>query len=157
VRQLITNDAGFDFEVGHWNSKVRRLAAPLSGSDEWLTYEGTTGVTPLWKGAYAVELDVSGHAGHLHFFSLRFFDKAANEWVLRTGVPGSGDLDPPLRGRFKQGVGEFNGLDTFKGRSVMVRLVVRKPSDGPAVFEQYFSVDNGKTFELNLVTEDERA
>lgn len=28
----------FDFELGVWNTRVKRLAKPLSGSDVWLEY-----------------------------------------------------------------------------------------------------------------------
>lgn len=149
-----TNARGFDFEVGRWTSTVSRLAAPLSGSNEWLHYEGITVVYPLWQGAYAVELDVSGEAGRLRAFSLRLFDEKTDQWLLRTGVPGSANLDPPLRGGFRNGVGEFFGPDVFRGGPVLVRLVIRDISENSARFEQYFSDDDGKSFELNLLTED---
>jgi hypothetical protein len=148
---------GFDFEVGRWRSTVKRLAAPLTGSDEWLRYEGITLVTALWRGAYAVELDVHGDTGRLHAFSLRLYDEAADEWLLRTGVPGSGDLDPPLRGGFIDGLGEFVGPDVYRGTPVLVRLVIRDITATSARFEQYFSTDDGNSFELNLFTEDVRA
>jgi hypothetical protein len=154
---LTTNAHGFDFEVGRWTSTVSRLAVPLSGSDEWLHYRGTTIVYPLWAGAYAVELDVSGHAGRLRAFSLRMFDDSSDEWLLRTGVPGSADLDPPLRGGFADGIGEFVGPDSYRGTSVLVRFVIRDITQTSARFEQYFSTDGGESFELNLFTEDVRA
>lgn len=147
---------GFDFEVGRWRSKVSRLAAPLSGSDEWLHYQGITLVWPLWRGAYAGELDVSGDAGGFRAFSLRLYDETADEWLLRTGVPGSADLDPPARGGFSNGIGEFLGPDVFRGTPVLVRLVIRDISAASVRFEQYFSTDNGNSFELNLITEDVR-
>lgn len=151
------NAGGFEFEVGRWRSTVSRLAAPLTGTDEWLAYEGLTLVYPLWPDAYAVHLDVSGPAGRLQAFSLRLFDVASDEWLLRTGVPGSASLDPPLRGGFANGVGEFNGPDVFRDEPVLVRLVVRDITSTSARFEQYFSADGGATYELNLVAEDVRA
>lgn len=129
------------------------LAAPLSGSGEWLQYEGSTLVWPLWRGAYAGELDVSGDAGRIRAFSLRLYDEIADVWLLRTGVPGSGHLDPPTRGRFSNGTGEFLGPDVYRGTPVLVKLVVRDICADSARFEQYFSTDDGKSFELNLVTE----
>ena len=32
----------FDWEIGTWKTRLRRLAKPLSGSHEWLEYEGTS-------------------------------------------------------------------------------------------------------------------
>jgi hypothetical protein len=154
---MTSNAYGFDFEVGRWRSTVSRLASPLSGSDEWLYYEGITLVHALWRGAFAVELDVSGEAGRLRAFSLRLYDETAGEWLLRTGVPGSADLDPPLRGGFSDGIGEFVGPDVYRDTPVLVRFVIRDISATSARFEQYFSTDGGNSFELNLLTEDVRA
>src|SRR5215469_15328604 len=72
--------------VGRWRSTVSRLASPLTGSDEWLRYEGITLVTPLWRGAYAVELDTWGGAGRLRAFDLRLYGETVDQWLLPTGV-----------------------------------------------------------------------
>src|SRR6185436_7556087 len=40
----------FDFEHGRWQTSLRRLLHPLSGSDLWTDYTGTTVVTPLCGG-----------------------------------------------------------------------------------------------------------
>src|SRR5689334_8184800 len=54
----------FDFEHGHWHTTLRRRLQPLSGSDVWAEYTGTTIVRPALGGrANLVELDVSGPAG----------------------------------------------------------------------------------------------
>ena len=42
--------ADFDFEIGRWNTHVRRLAEPLSGQQSWIEYRGTTVVRPLLDG-----------------------------------------------------------------------------------------------------------
>ena len=46
-RQVTTRRDGqhdFDFEIGTWKTHFTRLAHPLSGSTEWLAYDGTTTV-----------------------------------------------------------------------------------------------------------------
>src|SRR5438445_6887129 len=40
----------FDFEIGNWNTHVKRLLHPLTGSDAWAEYDGTTLVQPVWGG-----------------------------------------------------------------------------------------------------------
>src|SRR5699024_7215392 len=51
----------FDWEIGTWKTEVRRLAAPLSGSSEWVEYTGTSVVREVLDGrANLVELRVEG-------------------------------------------------------------------------------------------------
>src|SRR5262249_13103897 len=56
----------FDFEFGRWTAKLSRRLRPLTGSNEWVAYEGTSVVHPLWQGRSNIgELDVTGPAGHI--------------------------------------------------------------------------------------------
>src|SRR5262245_29194137 len=56
--------ADFNFEFGHWRTVVERLRRPLSGSTEWVRYEGTSVVHPFLDGrANLVELSIKGPAG----------------------------------------------------------------------------------------------
>src|SRR5438045_6956661 len=40
----------FDFEIGEWNTHLRRLLHPLTGSRTWVEYEGTTVARKVWDG-----------------------------------------------------------------------------------------------------------
>src|SRR5262245_25961867 len=40
----------FDFEFGVWKARISRLKAPLTGSKEWVEYEGTSAVRRVWDG-----------------------------------------------------------------------------------------------------------
>ena len=49
----------FDFEIGSWKTRLSRLVRPLTGSDTWASYEGTTVVRECVEGrANLVELEV---------------------------------------------------------------------------------------------------
>jgi ketosteroid isomerase-like protein len=62
----------FDFELGAWKTHLRRRLHPLTGSDTWVEYDGTSLVRTIWNGrANLVELDVTGPTGHLEALSLR--------------------------------------------------------------------------------------
>src|SRR5881227_3248375 len=62
----------FDFEFGTWKTHLRRLQHPLTGSNTWIEYDGTTVVRKLWGGrANLVELEADGPAGHFEGLSLR--------------------------------------------------------------------------------------
>lgn len=51
----------FDFEIGTWNPRLRRLAKPLSGDATWVECSRTTVVRKVRDGhADLVELDVAG-------------------------------------------------------------------------------------------------
>jgi hypothetical protein len=57
----VSSPHDFDFELGRWHTTLRRRLRPLSGSDIWAEYAGTTIVRPALDGrANLVELDVSG-------------------------------------------------------------------------------------------------
>src|SRR6266487_115008 len=40
----------FDFNIGTWKTHVSRLLHPLTGSDVWGQYDGTTVVRKVWNG-----------------------------------------------------------------------------------------------------------
>src|SRR4026208_347151 len=45
----------FDFAHGTWSVRLRRLTKPLSGSTEWVEYEGTSQCRPVWDGRANVD------------------------------------------------------------------------------------------------------
>ena len=61
----------FDFEFGAWTVELSLLLEPLSGSDEWVEYRGTSVVGEVWGGeANLGELDVEGPEGRIRGLSL---------------------------------------------------------------------------------------
>src|ERR1700734_2532806 len=48
----------FDFEIGTWKTHLSRRLHPLTGSANWVEYDGTTVVRKVWDGrANLVELE----------------------------------------------------------------------------------------------------
>ena len=147
----------FDFEIGTWKTQLRRLQRPLSGSTTWLDYEGTTVVTKILDGrANLVELKVNGPAGRIEGLSLRLYNPPSRQWSLNFANVVDGQLTRPAVGEFKNGRGEFHNEDTFNGRAIFVRFIITKIADDQYRFEQSFSDDGGKTWELNWVAIDTR-
>lgn len=147
----------FDFELGTWRTRLRRLEHPLSGSTRWLEYEGTSVVRAIWGGkANLVELVADGPAGRIEALSLRLYDPASRQWSLNFASPASGTLGPPSIGEFRDGRGEFHSQETFDGRSILVRFLVTDVTPDSCRFEQSFSDDGGRTWELNWVAVDTR-
>lgn len=147
----------FDFEFGSWKTEVRRLAKPLSGSQEWIVYRGTTVVRPLLDGrANLAELAIEGPAGRIDGVSLRLYEPATAQWSLNYASLRDGQLTAPVVGTFRGGRGEFFGNDTVGGRPVRVRFVISDITRDSARFEQAFSADDGATWEINWVATDTR-
>ena len=147
----------FDFEIGTWKTQLKRLVRPLSGSTTWAEYQGTTVVRKIWNGkANLVELLVEGPAGRIEGLNLRLYNPEARQWSLTFAGAGSGTLGVPAVGEFKNGRGEFYNQETFNGRSILVRFVISDITPTSCRFEQAFSDDGGKTWEVNWIAVDTR-
>jgi hypothetical protein len=148
----------FDFEIGRWRTRLKRLARPLSGSSTWVEYSGTSVVTKVWEGrANLVELEVDGPSGHIEGLSLRLYNPGARQWSLNFSNSRQGTLTTPTIGEFKDGRGEFYGQDTLgDGRVILVRFVITCDSVDRCHFEQAFSDDGGKNWEANWIADDTR-
>ena len=148
----------FDFEHGRWHTTLRRRLHPLSGSDTWADYAGTTLVRPVLDGREnLVELDVSGPAGRLLGLSLRLFEPERRRWTLNFSNAASGTLAAPMTGGFGGGRrGVFYSAEEFDGRRVLVRFVIESTRADTCRFEQAFSADGGQTWETNWIAVDTR-
>ena len=147
----------FDFEIGTWKTHLRRLVRPLTGSTTWVEYEGTTVVRKVWNGrANLVELKASGSAGSFEGLSLRLYNPQSRQWSLNFANISDGTLTPPTIGEFKDGRGEFYNQEKYNGRAILVRFVITKLSQDSVRFEQAFSDDGGKTWEVNWIAIDTR-
>ncbi len=144
----------FDFEFGTWDARVSRLVRPLSGSDEWVVYEGTSTVHPLWNGRANVgELAVEGPAGAILGMSLRLYDPAARQWHIRWANSRDGAMGAPMIGEFRDGRGEFYNQELFDGRAILVRFIFSDITADSFHLEQAFSADGGKSWEANWIAE----
>jgi hypothetical protein len=68
----------------------------------------------------------------------------------------SGIIDPPQVGAFKDGRGEFFAQDTIDGKTILVRYEWSGMATSSPHFEQAFSDDGGKTWEVNWITDQTR-
>jgi hypothetical protein len=147
----------FDFEIGTWKTQLSRLQDPLRGSTTWVKYEGTSVVRKVWEGrANLVELDVDGPAGRLEGLSLRLYNPQSRQWSLNFSNSRGGTLSAPSIGEFKDGRGEFYSQESFNGRAIYVRFVISVITPDSLRFEQSFSDDGGKTWEVNWIAIDTR-
>ncbi len=147
----------FDFEIGTWKTHLSRRLHPLTGSTTWLQFEGTSIVRKVWDGrANLVELEVDGPTGHIEALSLRLYNPQSHQWSLNSANSRDGTLSVPTIGEFKDGRGEFYDQETFNGRTILVRNVWSDITPTSCRFEQAFSNDGGKTWEVNWIAVDTR-
>ena len=147
----------FDFEIGTWRTHLRRLVHPLSGSTQWVEFNGTSVVSKIWDGrANLVELEVDGPGGHIEGLSLRLYDPNSHQWSLNFANSKGGGLGQPTIGEFKNGRGEFYDQEMFNGRMILVRNIWSDITPDSCRFEQSFSDDGGKTWEVNWIAVDTR-
>jgi hypothetical protein len=147
----------FDFEIGTWKTHLSRLDHPLTGSTTWIEYKGTSVVRKVWNGwANLVELEVDGPTGHIQGLSLRLYNPQSHQWSINYANSAGGSLGTPTIGEFKNGRGEFFSQEPFNGRTILVRNIWSDITPRSCHFEQAFSDDGGKTWEVNWIATDTR-
>jgi hypothetical protein len=147
----------FDFEIGNWKTHLSRLVHPLTGSKTWVQLDGTSVVRKVWNGrANLVELEIDGPAGHVEGLSLRLYNPQSHQWSLNFSNGDSGILSQPTIGEFANGRGEFYDQEALNGRTILVRNVFSDITPDSYRFEQAFSDDGGKTWEVNWIAIDTR-
>ena len=149
----------FDFLVGEWRVHHRRLKERLADNHEWIEFEGTCAMRKLMDGWSNVDdnvLDMPG--GAYRAVGLRAYDPKTAQWAIwwLDGRNPFGELDPPVKGRFTDGVGNFYADSTLRGKPIRMRFTWSHITPTTAQWEQAFSPDGGKTWEMNWHMDFER-
>lgn len=147
----------FDWLVGKWKGTLKRLQNPLTGSTTWIEYECSDIVRKVWNDRVVMSEFTSENTKtkeRVDGVTFRMYKPESREWYIywanaRTGVLAM----PPTIGRFNNGRGEFYDHEEFRGRMILVRYLWMDITADSAKFEQAFSVDGGKTWEANWISE----
>lgn len=148
----------FDFELGSWKIDLKRRVNPMTGSNTWVEFDGTSVTRKLWDGRAQINQFESDSAtgSHIEGLTLRTYNPKTHEWKLYWANSKDGNVVVPQIGKFKDGVGEFYAMDTLNDKSILVRFIWSKTDTGVPHFEQAFSGDGGKTWEVNWITDQTR-
>ncbi len=147
----------FDPLIGQWKFHLKRLLHPLTGSNTWVESEGTGVCYKIWDGRSQLDtIELDGPSGHIEGLTLRTYDPQAHQWRLYWANSKNGKMDPPQVGEFKNGRGEFFAQDTINGKTIFIRYVWTNLNTNSPHFEQSFSDDGGKTWEVNWITNQTR-
>jgi hypothetical protein len=148
----------FDQRVGDWKVHHRRLKESLAGSHDWVEFDGTLSLRPVLGGMGNVSDNLFNMpSGAYRGVSMRAYDPKTGQWATwwLDGRDPHSELDPPMKGCFETGGGNgtFYGDETFKGKPIRVRVIWSHVTPSSARWEQAFSADGGKTWEVNWTSE----
>jgi hypothetical protein len=163
VQQTSTERDGqhdFDFELGRWKIHLKKLVHPLTCSTTWAEFDGTSVTRKVWNGRSQLEEfeTDSPDGSHIEGMTLRLYDPPTHQWSLYWATNKSAVMGVPTIGKFKNGQGEFFDTEPAgpNGRSVLVRFIWSNTATSMPHFEQSFSEDGGKTWEVNWITDQTR-
>jgi hypothetical protein len=141
----------WDWLTGNWDVWHRRLKQRLAGSDDWAGFAGKSSFWHTLGGLGNVDDNLLYLPdGEYRGLSIRAFDAATGKWSI-WWVDGrqAGKLDPPVVGGFEDDEGVFYGKDTFEGMPITVRFRWHEVHSKRPHWDQGFSKDGGKTWEIN--------
>jgi hypothetical protein len=151
------HDGQHDFDplIGSWKYHLKRRLNPLTGSNTWIEFEGTGFCYKVWDGRAQLDtIEVDGPTGQIEGLTLRLDNPQSHQWSLYWANSADGNMsDPPQIGEFKNGRGEFYAQVMRKGRAILVRYDWSGMTMNSPHFEQAFSDDGGKTWEVNWITD----
>src|SRR5258707_7927911 len=102
----------FDFLFGSWHIAHERLQSRLTNSDEWERFESTGQCWPILDGAGNVDQGRGIWRGKdFEGVTLRVFNPETEQWSIYWVDNVTYILQPPVIGKFVNGVGEFYGDD----------------------------------------------
>jgi len=142
----------FDFLHGSWRIEHRYLKERLAGCDEWDTFTTTMRCWPIFGGAANMDEGDFPSRGY-HGGTVRLYDPVAGTWSIYWMTSRSSVIEPPVTGRFTDGVGEFLGPDEHNGIPVVCRYLWSDITADSVRWAQALSADDGKTWETNWIME----
>jgi hypothetical protein len=141
----------FDFQIGTWTVKHRRLNERLSNCDDWEDFDGTCTMATVLDGYGNVEDNLLHIAsGSYRAVALRSFDLTTQSWAIWwLDARSPHTLDVPVIGKFTDNVGAFYADDKLGGSPVRVRFLWLKADSSAPRWEPAMSSDDGATWETN--------
>jgi hypothetical protein len=146
----------FDYLVGAWTTRQRRLKALAVDSSEWVESPANQHCAVSYlSGRAIVEQSQFPNKVPAGLF-VYTFSATKQQWSIRWVNGKTGELEPAYVGGFQGARGEFYGNDEYDGRPIKVRVIWTHSDRDHARWEQSFSFDN-RTWEINWISDFSRA
>lgn len=146
-----SSSSDFDFLVGRWTVKNRKLKDRLCESKEWIEFDSRLHMQKALNGLGNIENYYATFDGQpFEGMAIRLFNADTRLWKIYW-IDSSGPVmdQHPVMGSFENGVGKFYAADEFKGKKITVLYQWDATDPEHPVWSQAFSPDNGVTWEWN--------
>ncbi len=142
----------FDFLHGSWRVTHHRPSGRLTGATDWHIGYGIDIVRPAFNGlgnigSFRRDLNRESYEG----VSIRLYNPDDGMWRIYWLDTADHRMKPPVIGRFENGKAEFIGNDVLRGEPIKVRYRWKDITTTSATWDQAYSEDEGKTWELNSI------
>ena len=145
-----SSEKDFDFFIGKWKIRNRKLKSRLNNCDEWIEFEAEQECRKILQGfgnQDFIHADIDGKP--FEGMSLRLFNPTTKLWSIYWADNNEVALQIPQIGSFDGATGEFFARDIFDGKSIIVKFNWDATDENSPIWSQAFSADDGKTWEWN--------
>ena len=141
----------FDFIIGKWIVKHKRLNSRLSNCDEWTEFEGLSETMKILGGFGNLEDNLLHFPdGSFHAVAMRSYCIKSETWrIWWLDGRNPTHLDTPVIGKFIADTGLFFSDDVLDNQPIKVRFTWTAVSGKNPCWDQAFSRDDGATWETN--------
>jgi hypothetical protein len=140
----------FDFLVGDWLIRHKKLKHRLVNNQEWIEFDSTFKMFKVLNGLGNIDnMNTSIDGAEYEGMSIRFFNPTTQLWSIHWADTNTLALDTPTVGSFDRDFGHFFTTDHLDGKKITVvyRWDVRDKEN--PIWSQAFSADQGQTWEWN--------
>lgn len=133
----------FDFLVGNFIMRHRRLKERLKGCTEWEDFDrSSTGKKNINGLGHTDEVVINRSTGYNYGYTVRLFNVNSRQWSIYWSAGASNVLDTPMIGGFKNGIGEFYSQEVFERPAHLLPLYLvedhrKLRAVGTGVFHQW--------------------
>lgn len=145
-----SSENDFDFMIGSWKIRNRKLKTRLNNCDEWTEFEARQDFNKILEGFGNIDFFKTDFDGKLfEGMSLRLFDPITRLWSIYWADSNAVTLQVRQIGSFENKIGEFYARDYFEGKPIIVKFKWDATNVEVPIWSQVFSDYEGKTWEWN--------
>ncbi|MEP6952323.1 MAG: hypothetical protein ABI863_23730 [Ginsengibacter sp.] len=150
IPSLNSSKNDFDFLIGKWTVKNRKLKTRLDGCNGWIEFDATNEDHGVLNGLGNMDrFKTFFNEKPFEGLTIRLFNPVTRLWSIYWADSNVGVLDVPQVGSFEKNIGYFYSKDIFRGKEIIVVFKWDKTDLENPSWSQAFSADNGKTLEWN--------
>jgi hypothetical protein len=145
-----SSENDFDFFVGSWKVRNRKLNKRLADCVEWTEFTAKNECRKLLNGFANTDSFYATFDGKpFEGMTFRLFNPLTKLWSIYWADSNQVVMDVGQVGSFDGNIGEFFARDTFNEKPIIVKFNWDKTNPNEPIWSQAFSADNGETWEWN--------